>query len=62
MKAKESEIKEMELEIEKCTKVKKLKKKKSKLAVLESELAGLKTEEEAIQRHVTRLHLLLNAV
>ena len=61
MKAKESEIKEMELEIEKCTKVKKLKKKKKELAVLESELAGLKIEEEAIQRPVTRLHELLNS-
>ena len=64
MKTKESEIKEKELEIEKCTKVRKLKKKKTKtkLAVLESELAGLKTEEEAIKRHVTHLHVLLNAV
>ena len=61
VKAKESEIKEKELEIEKCTKVKKLKKKKKELAVLESELAGMKIEEEAIQRPVTRLHELLNA-
>ena len=48
MKAKESEIKEKELEIEKCTNVEQLKKEKTELAVLESEISGLKTEEEAI--------------
>jgi len=61
VKAKESEIEEMESEIEKCTRVKKLKKKKKELAVLVSELAGLKIEEEAIEKPVTRLHELLNA-
>lgn len=61
MKVKESEIEEKELEIEKCTRVKKLKKKKKELAVLVSELAGLKIEEEAIQEPVARLHELLNA-
>lgn len=61
MKAKESEIKGKVKEIEKCTKVKKLKKRKGKeLAILESELAGLKMEEEAIQVTVAR-HKLLNA-
>ena len=66
MKAKESEIKEKELEIEKCTRVKQLKKKKKenkekKKVALEIELAKLKMEEEAIQANVARLRELLNA-
>jgi len=57
---KESEIKEKEMEIEKCTRVKKLKKKKENKKK-KIELAGLKMEEEAIQVHVARLRELLNA-
>ena len=60
MKAKESEIKGKVKEMKKCRKVKKKLKKRKELAILESELAGLKMEEEAIQVTVAR-HELLNA-